>query len=271
MKKNIFIVGFSILVIILLVILVKVEKAGSRVIEVNYSDLSTKMAEYQEGLIYVPSTNEDSTLVDFFKEEYKIKVLKTKMTLTELSDLIKSSDLDIDVKLPMFIIFDEGKVIGGFEAEITETEANEMFRYYYFNEIPSKMIYYKTLSTADEYIKKVNSNDLTVAVFGYDACSYCNLYKPVFNKVAKDYNLNIYYFDSDKYNEEEYTKILDLDLTIPASCTVDGNETSLKNGFPKPMTLVTKKGKLVGCIKGYVNEDSLVKKLKEFKVLESGK
>ena len=271
MKKNILIIGFFILVAILLVVLVKVEKAGSRVIEVNYSDLSTKMTEISEGLVYIPSNNEDSSLIDFFKEEYKIKVLKSNITLNELTELINANNLDIDAKLPMYLVFDEGKVIGGFEAETSEKEANEMFRYYYFNEIPTKMTYFKTLSTADEYIKKVNSKELTVAVFGYDACSYCNLYKPVFNKVAKDYNLNIYYFDSDKYNEEEYNKILDLDLTIPASCTTDGKETSLKNGFPKPMTLVTKKGKLVGCIKGYVNEDSLVKKLKEFKVLESGK
>ena len=130
------------------------------------------------------------------------------------------------------------------------------------------MINYKTLSTASEYIKKVNSNELTVAIFGYESCSYCNLYKPIFNKVAKDYDLDIYYFDTEKYDQDEYNEILELDLTIPASCTVDGIETSLKNGFPKPMTLITKKGKLVGCIKGYVSEDYLVGKLKEYKVLK---
>ena len=130
------------------------------------------------------------------------------------------------------------------------------------------MIAYKTLSTADEYIKKVNGKDLTVAVFGYDECSFCNLYKPVFNKVAKEQKLDIYYFDSRKYDQTEYNAIMKLDLTIPAECTMDGKETTMLEGFPKPMTLITQKGKLVGCIKGYVNESTLISKLKEYKVLK---
>ena len=271
MKKNFFITIFAIAVVILLVVLVKVEKRNSRVIEVSYSDLSSKIAELKEGLIYIPANNEDTSLIDYFKKEYKVQVIKTSMTLSELTEYANSNSVDIDIKEPLFLAFDEGKVLGGFDAELSENEANEMFRYYFYNEIPTKMINYKVLSTADEYIKKVNSKDLTVAIFGYDACSFCNLYKPVFNKVAKDYNLNIYYFDSDKYDKDEYNKIMDLNFTIPASCTTDGLDTTMKNGFPKPMTLITKKGKLVGCIKGYVTEDNLVNKLKEFKVLEGGK
>lgn len=271
MKKNILISAFFILIVILLVILVKVEKNNSRLIEVSYNDLSSKMEEYVEGLIYVPSNNEDNGLIDYFKSEYKVKVLKSDLSLNEIVELINNYNLDIDAKKPMFFIFDEGTIIGGFDAQLSETEANEMFRYYFFNEIPSSMTYYKTLSTADEFIKKVNSKELTVSVFGYDECSYCNLYKPVFNNVAKEYNLDIYYFDTNKYDKDEYSKITDIDITIPGTCTTTGESTTLKETYPKPMTLVTKQGKLVGCIGGYVNETTLIKKLKEFKVLEGDK
>ena len=271
MKKNILITIFAIIIIVLLVVLVKVEKHDSRVIEVNYTDLASKLNEYKEGLVYIPSNNEDSTLIDYFENKYKLKVLETTMTLDQLKDFAASYGASFDIKKPIFLVFDEGKVLGGFDSNLSETEANEMFRYYFYNEIPTKMINYKVLSTGDEYIKKVNSKEYTVAVFGYDACSFCNLYKPVFNKVAKDYNLNIYYFDTDNYPTEEFNKITELDITIPGSCTKDGKDTTLKNGYPTPMTLITKKGKLVGCIKGYVTEDVLVKKLKEFKVLDGGK
>ena len=144
MKKNIFISAFFILIVILLVILVKVEKNNSRLIEVSYNDLSSKMEEYVEGLIYVPSNNEDNGLIDYFKSEYKVKVLKSDLSLNEIVELINNYNLDIDAKKPMFFIFDEGAIIGGFDAQLSETEANEMFRYYFFNEIPSSMTYYKT-------------------------------------------------------------------------------------------------------------------------------
>ena len=271
MKKNFLWIIIIVLVVVLLVFLVKSQKSTNLLIEVDYNNLNNKMNEVQEGLIYVPYDNEDSKLISYFQKQYKIKVLKSKLSVDELGVLIKSSSLNLDVKKPMFLIFDEGRILGGFDANLSETEANEMFRYYFFNEIPISMKKYKELSTADEFIKKFNSNNLTVSVFGYDACSYCNLYKPVFNKVAGDYNLNIYYFNTDTYDYNELQKIYDLDFTIPKECTTTGEDTTLSEGYPKPITLVTKKGKLVGCIKGYVNEDQLVKKLKEFKVLESGK
>ena len=91
------------------------------------------------------------------------------------------------------------------------------------------------------------------------------------HEVAGKYNLDIYYFDTDKYDQKELEKIYKLDFTIPKECTTTGEETTLAEGYPKPLTLITKKGKLVGCIRGYVSEDKLVSKLKEYKVLESGK
>ena len=79
--------------------------------------------------------------------------------------------------------------------------------------------------------------------------------KPMFKEMGIDKN------DLEKVNT----------LTIPKECTTTGEDTTLAEGYPKPLTLITKKGKLVGCIKGYVSEDKLVSKLKEYKVLESGK
>ena len=89
--------------------------------------------------------------------------------------------------------------------------------------------------------------------------------------MAKKYNLSIYYFDRDTYDEGEYQKVMDLDYTIPGTCTQSGEETTLGSKFDKPLTVITKKGSLVGCIKGYVTEDVLVDKLVETKVIKGAK
>ena len=56
---------------------------------------------------------------------------------------------------------------------------------------------------------------------------------------------------------------MDLDLTIPGECVTNGVETTFKKGFAKPMTIVTKNGKLIGCIKGYYDKETYISKLKE--------
>jgi len=267
MKKNIFIVLTIVLVLGLLVILV-VKKNKDAIRIVNFDEIEQTLQKNVEGLVYVSSTKENPPHYDYFKNSYKISTIKSESSLDKVNNLLLTYGIEKITTLPCFIVYSDGKPIGTFDGTLNETKSNEMFRYVFFNELPSDMIYYKTLSTADEYIKKVNSNKLTVAVFGYDECSYCNLYKPVFNKVAKDKNLDIYYFDSNKYDFSEYDKIMSLDLKIPAECTTDGKDTSFLLGFPKPMTIVTKKGELVGCIKGYVPEDLLIEKLKKFKVLK---
>ena len=63
-------------------------------------------------------------------------------------------------------------------------------------------------------------------------------------------------------------KIKELDFTIPAECTLTGKEAKFSGSFPKPMTIITKNGKLVDCIRGYVTEDTVVEKLKEYKIIK---
>ena len=267
MKKNIFIISIVILGLLLLVVLVSYKK-NSGVKTEEFSNIENMIKDKDEGIIYVSSTDEEPPYYRYFLDKYKTRITKTKANIDQVNDLLLTYGVEKASTLPCFIVYSDKKVIGSFDGTLNETETNEMFRYIYYNEIPTKMIKYKTLSTADEYIKKFNSNELTVAVFGYDECSYCNLYKPVFNKVAGDKKIDIYYFDSNKYDEKEYDKLMKLDIPIPAECTTDGKATTTLEGFPKPMTLVTKKGKLVGCVLGYVTEENLIKKLTEFKVLK---
>ena len=111
--------------------------------------------------------------------------------------------------------------------------------------------------TYDEYEEMVKNDDAFIVIIERTGCSYCQMYMPVFNKVAKDSNLDIYYIDSTTYNKSEYKKITDLELEIPAYCTTNNTKTSTAGSFPKPMTFIIKDGKTVSCALGYKSEDNL--------------
>ena len=113
-----------------------------------------------------------------------------------------------------------------------------------------------------EYKKVVDSKKVTMSVFGYDGCGYCVMYKPVYNDVASEYKLDIYYFNSDTYDSTEYSKIRNSGLKIPKACNNQGKDIALSEPFGTPLTLFTKNGKVIDCISGYVEKETLVAKLK---------
>jgi thioredoxin-related protein len=138
------------------------------------------------------------------------------------------------------------------------------------NGISEDITYYKVAEDAETYEKLVNKKKtITMAVFGRDNCFYCNQFKAVYNTVAEEYNLDIYYFDSLSYDEDEYQKIMDLGLKIPASCTDGDEDALLSDGFSTPVTLFTKNGKVIDCISGYTNKATLITKLETVGMIKS--
>ena len=75
------------------------------------------------------------------------------------------------------------------------------------------------------------------------------------------YDLNVYYFDSDSYNLEQYKKIINMNLTVPSKFN-NGVQFKLSEGFGTPLTIITKNNKVIDCISGYVNRARLIETLK---------
>ena len=128
---------------------------------------------------------------------------------------------------------------------------------------------YEVADNFKEYKEEIKDNEVIMSVFGRNSCYHCNNFKVVYNAVAEKYDLgdNLYYFDSDSYNSKEYKKIINMNLTIPAKCNSQGTEFKLSDGFGTPLTIFTKKGKVIDCISGYVNRENLIQKLKEVKMI----
>lgn len=170
---------------------------------------------------------------------------------------------NIDVAKTSWIILNEKEVVYQSSEDLSETQLETLINKYLNHIIPEEEISYKTVSTYDEYMKVIKSKNVIMTVFGRNSCYWCNKFKPVYNEVAKEQGVDIYYIDSDSFDKDEYNKILNSGLNIPAKCTEDKEkDLPLSSGFGTPLTIFTKKGKEVDCIGGYVNKASLESKLK---------
>lgn len=266
MKKNIFlIITFAIVLILLLILLVS--KKAFSVIELSGSELSDKITTSGASLLYTKKLNKNikEKMKKYYKE-YRITAYASEMNLEDINNYLSEYELKSETDT-VFILYMNGEPV-----EVVDASDNnkiiELIEKHLYNIIPESERAYKVLTTANQYIKKVNSKDYTVAVFGMKDCTYCDLYLLIVNKIAKERNLDIYYFNRDEYDEDEYEKIMELDFEIPAKCTTTGYSTSLSKSFPKPMTIITKDGKFVDCIKGYVTEDAVLEMFKQYKLVK---
>lgn len=189
----------------------------------------------------------------------------------------KLSDEDIEkfqkdnsnFKKDTWIITNEKSTVYLSNDELSETELSKLVNKYLNHVVEEDEIAYKTVSTYAEYMKVIKSKNTIMTVFGRNSCYYCNKFKPVYNDIAKEKNIDIYYIDSDSFAKDEYEKIMNSELVIPAKCT-DSKEKDLplSSGFGTPLTIFTKKGKSVDCISGYINSASLESKLKSVGMID---
>jgi len=87
--------------------------------------------------------------------------------------------------------------------------------------------------TYDEVIEKVENEDSFVLCISRTTCSHCNLFKPKLKSITKEYNIDIYYIDIDKYTDEEQTTFaskFSWDKSTPTTIfLIDGKETTTSN------------------------------------------
>ena len=87
--------------------------------------------------------------------------------------------------------------------------------------------------TYDEFTEKIDNEESFVLCISLTTCSHCATYKPKLESVAKDYAIDLYYIDIDKYSDEEqeeFEKIINFNDTTPTTVFLrDGKETTTSN------------------------------------------
>ena len=97
--------------------------------------------------------------------------------------------------------------------------------------------------------EKIDNKESFILCISATYCSHCKEYKPKLEDISKEYRMDIYYIDFDKYSDEEQSLFRDY-------VSFDGST---------PVTLFIKNGKeetTVNRINGNVSKDKIISKFK---------
>ena len=271
MEKNKSTWIFVILFIVLLGGFIIFRVSNSSFKEIKFEAIEKNLSNVDYAIVYLGElTDTKKSLLNDTVKDTRIKVNTSRVeSLDELNIFLEKYELQAE-SVNSYLLLTGGEVDTVIDDGVEDWRFKELVSWYFFNEIPASEIAYRVVDSASEYEAIINQNKYTVTVFGYAGCTYCDLYMPYVNNLAAKYGIDIYYFDRDA-NLDLFMDVTDLGLDIPGKCVTGGIPTTTKGNFAKPMTLVTKKGKTVDCIKGYVKEEELEVMLRKYGIIKEKK
>lgn len=112
--------------------------------------------------------------------------------------------------------------------------------------------------TYSEYEEKIDSEDPFVVIIERATCSHCVNYMPVVEEFANDYNIPIYYIDTDTLEEDEFTALQKSNTFFKKS-----------SNWGTPTTIILVGNQAVDYLEGEADADGLYDFLSEYITIES--
>jgi len=85
----------------------------------------------------------------------------------------------------------------------------------------------------NDVIEKINNEESFVLCISQTTCTHCASYKPKLEKISNNYDIEIFYIDIDKYEQDEineFKKYISFDGSTPVTAFIkDGEETTASN------------------------------------------
>ena len=85
----------------------------------------------------------------------------------------------------------------------------------------------------DQVVEKIDNKENFILCISRTTCSHCLTYKPKLEKISRKYNIDIYYIDIDKYDDDEvntFRSYVSFDGGTPTTTFIkDGIEVSISN------------------------------------------
>lgn len=267
MRENIGFITICVIAVIAIALFAYFKGDSNSIKNIDFYSIEDTLKKENLAIVYFGKlTDEKKETIKKVIDDKDIKVYTSTASVEELNSMLIVNTITVDNN-DIYVLFINADPVGyvvGTASRITFKETvDELF----FDEIPTSKIAYIIPSSKD-FIAKVKSKKYTVSVFGMNDCIHCTKFLPIINKIATDYNLEVSYFNKNTYNSDQYNEIMALDLKIPAKCTMDNKDTTMIAGFPKPMTIITKNGKLVDCIKGNVKESVVLDMLEKYEIIK---
>ena len=89
----------------------------------------------------------------------------------------------------------------------------------------------------DQYLEYLDAPEKRIILVARPTCHYCQIAEPIIQKAAKDYNMDIYYLNTDEFTEDDQQAF------------VNSNE-KFNSGFGTPFLMVVKDGGIIDSIDG---------------------
>lgn len=204
--------------------------------EISYNEYQNLIKESGNYVVYIGNKDSDAlkTLKEFTSENnVQVKyVISSNLTTEERQEVFSGDETE------KLIFINKGK---------EDTYTSDFSKFSLTNEFINQNILENTLVEVDidNYLKLIKSKGNHIVFIGRETCSWCQKYKPVMKSAAKDYNITLYYIDTDKFIGEDWNKFKESEKYLT------------ENEWGTPLTLLYKDGKLIDVLNGYVEETGI--------------
>lgn len=238
MNKNVKIILGIVLVILLLggLFFLSSLAENKNFKKINYNEYLNLSSSNGNYVVFIGNESSDSlkSLKSFTSENnVKIRYIDS----SSLTEEEKKAILDKD-ETEKLIFINNGK---------EEIYKKDFSKFSLTNEFINQNILDNTLVEVDidNYLKLIKSKGNHIVFIGRETCSWCQKFKPNMKSAAKDYNITLYYIDTDKFIGEDWNKFKESEKYLT------------ENEWGTPLTLLYKDGKLIDVLNGYVEETGI--------------
>lgn len=106
--------------------------------------------------------------------------------------------------------------------------------------------------TIDDYLEKMQGSEASIIYIARPGCSWCQKESPIIKSVGSEYNLKIYYLNTDPFWDSANQT-----YTEEGKKFIDSAE-EYKDGWGTPNTIIVGNGKIIDGEFSYVEKDKLV-------------
>lgn len=271
-KKSIIIVAFLTILLIALIAILVISKLPSKEAKITVENFDKYYNSKELKVIYYASSecgycSLETPILESIAEDYDIDYLYVDSAkLSSEQRKLVTSKLDIEGATPTTVVVKNGKIIDTQVGYLDGTNYVEFFKN--AGVVPEDAVYkdeqYLSFIDYSEYKELIDKGDIFVVVIGQTGCSHCIATKPVLNKIAGKYNIEINYIDITTLTEEDSSSLIsglkDLDYS--------DSEYLESGSIGTPLTLVIKNGKVVDYINGETTNSKFVKMFKSSGVIK---
>ena len=112
-----------------------------------------------------------------------------------------------------------------------------------------------TYINVDEYLNILTKQDNQFVLVARPTCQYCKIAEPIIQNIMYEYNIDLYYLNTDDFEEEDQNKFV-------------GSNELFANGFGTPMLLCIKNNQIVDVIDGLMDRYGYIEFFKAYGLIK---